>query len=554
MPGEVELERLVVRLMGDSTHLERTANAAASKLDKGAKDIESRAKSLESRSAARGAALARSLQDPLERLTRQQTDLKAALDRGLITQQQYGKALTDARVQAGGLTRNLSGAVAQAGNLDFTSPKNTMAGLAGIMGTIPGAFGVIGAAAGGAIAGVIGIGTLLANLFKDKLQARADEAFNTIIDGSKTARQAIAGIKLDVLSDGLKELTTDFRRAEEAMSGAFGGFMRGLELIDMGPTRMMSDSIDDLIERAERAQDMVRRMEQSAGGQRLLRTAARGRAERDLENMREEVDLQRESFGLSEAQLRVARARRDIDRSGGGMAGDLEEAERAARVGEAFAAGSSMVRDLRQQVRDYGITAHEAAAQQLELVGALREAAELRSLERRMESLTLATRLNEQAWQSAHQVWEETRTPMERLEDRMQHLNQLFNTGRLTNETYERSVRAARRELETPVSPGGIQGIAAGSAEFRARAEAQREMLRGYQLPQDVRERIARRESGIAAGTAFGGGGPAPAPGGDGAAAVLSREVPNLSVLLKQILEAIRGGGGGGGPPGGGLS
>jgi len=537
--SEVEIERMVVRLVGDKAQYDQALAGAVASTDAAHGKIAQTATNLEQGAARRGAALARSFQEPIERMERQSKDLKAALDKGLITQQQYAKAMTDMKVNAGGLTRSLSGAVAMAGNLDFTSPKNALAGMAGIAGTIPGSLGVIGAAAGGAIAGIIGLSTMLSKVWEDKLLSAAGKAFDAMIDGSKTAGQALASIRVDTLADGLKELTAEMRRIQVTADGLAAPFAR-LEFMREGVAAGFAAGIDDVVQRAEEAQRLLREMNNNVRYQQVLREAASARAQRDLLNMQEELRLRRETVGMTERQAQLARAMRDL-----GPVWFREQVEAAARYEIAITEGAEALAELSAQLRDYGITTTEARARQLELMGAFEEADKLRGLERTLEALQQATERNNQAWQAAQQVFESTRRPAELYEDQMQRLNHLFNEGNLDVETYGRAVRRAGNELERSRQlAASFQLAAVGSGEDAARMQAQQEMLAQQRLPEDVRARIARRErenEGPGAGPAGGAGAIAPAIASEGAA---TRTV--LEAMLRQLtnIASVFGGGG----------
>jgi hypothetical protein len=140
---------------------------------------------------------------------------------------------------------------------------------------------------------------------------------------------------------------------------------------------------------------------------------------------------------------------------------------------EVTKSGTSTLQSLEKQISDFGLTAGEATARRLELIGNQELAAQVRRADILHEQMKLT---------------DEVRTPQEKYNDRLVDLNRLLDGSEKGQERYARAVMKARSEiLGQGKALEQLKGIQAGSADALAAVLNYQEMRNvGQDIFKDV--------------------------------------------------------------------
>ena len=423
----VEVEKLIVRLVGDSTQYQQTLKTAEAATKTSAKQIETASTNMGGLTD-KGGQAARTLQR-----------LAPAFDvRAIISSSQSAE-------QALGAVGHMGSSVAMS-------------------------FGPIGMAASVGIGLAIAAVTLLSKLMKDDLQERANKAFESVIDGSKRASQAIAEIKVEILNEGLQETANLVRRLNDP--GNMAGLMLGVE----GAARVIAESVAEAVQQAERAQDLVRQLAADPNMQRLRIQAIGARAEVNLEAITAELELRRDNVGLTQEQIRLEEIRRDLQAANLPTAG-VDAARAMLDWTNAMETAHQALTEVNNELNNFGMTAVQVQAAALEAAGAFEEAVELLLAENRLVALQTATQEWSDALEEASSIISGARTPAEQYADTIANIMRLVDAGAGELGDFANAIDAARVAFE--------QADPATQA-WRRQVEEGMNVIRGLQSPVEI--------------------------------------------------------------------
>jgi hypothetical protein len=129
--------------------------------------------------------------------------------------------------------------------------------------------------------------------------------------------------------------------------------------------------------------------------------------------------------------------------------------------------------ELQKQVDQFGLTDAQKKSADLSALGASPEQlAQAKKLADQLDSMNAAKKKQDDMASKAKEVFDSTRTPMEKYESKIGELGDLLNSGKLDWDTYGRAVRQARGELEksteTPnlAAPDLFKAGSAAAAKF----------------------------------------------------------------------------------------
>lgn len=413
-------------------------------------------------------------------------------------------------------------------------------GLAGKgVGALTTAFGAVkGAIAatgiGLLVVGIAGVVSWISNLSTESGKAKkaAQDAFGSMLDGSKNARQALADVRINTLTEGFKEAAA---AANPGFWGRAWNFITG-----RSAQQNVSRAIDTTIERARAAQAQMRQMLADPRMQQMQRQVATERAVAGASDQAATMQQEVARLGMAEdaskryalAQQLAANANISVAEASRVLAPQLAQMERAQRQISAQNVANN-ARNLEQQVarlgmasdasERYSMAQEHATRSGISMEEALRELGP--SLERvrvaqgRMaaqESVDIAKGLEQQVARlgmsedaanryalaqqfaartgvsmeqalntigpqldrirvaqeqiAAQKVWEETRTPQEQFQKRLEELNTLLDNGRISWQTYSRAVGKAEKDtLGAAGATEKFNAASAGSAEAVSR-------------------------------------------------------------------------------------
>ena len=382
---------------------------------------------------------------------------------------------------------------------------------------IPGPMGAIAST----VVGVVGsiVSTIAAE--SEVMKKRAGEAFGSIISGSKNARQAIADVRLDTMTQGFQALARVQMEAQNEnifQRLATGG-------MNQIAANNMDANIAGIVNQANRTADLVRRLNSDPRMRAVLERTASERAVRQTGDTAEGLRAQagtagartaaflggadaREAADAATRQNMVETTANQIRREGETRAQALARANQmlaaglnqvaaaqqglraaaaGAEIGQSLAAGREEL-DLVERRVQYlqtarGITAdmtqEQAALARLEREGASPQVVQARR--QQLDALQNA-RVRQEAAQQGRALREQMRAPMEVYQEEIERLTQLRQNGAIDETTFRRAQGRAMDQMvaaagEAPVGQAALMegSAAAASAILRAQRQQQRE-------------------------------------------------------------------------------
>ncbi len=338
---------------------------------------------------------------------------------------------------------------------------------------------------------------------------RAGTALASIVTGARNASQAVAGVRLDSLTEDLQGIVRD---------AAAGNLQRNTPLGGESLEQALQRRIGDMQTRAQAAADVTGRiaanpqLQGQVAGLAQQRFAARGNeAVQGLQNDRGQAELAArlasqgvEAGRAADSVQRLAMVQRlatDANisleeatrRTAAGMErfAQIQEQTRAAQatrsVAESIRGGReelemddrrlAVIRDMRPLVAD--VSQEEQQLAQLRRAGASDLVVAQR--QRQIEQLGEA-RVQQQAAQQGRALTEQTRSPEEVFEQERLRLDTLRFRGEISDDVHARGMDRALQQVEraageAPVGQAALQegSAAAASAILRAQRQMERE-------------------------------------------------------------------------------
>lgn len=355
----------------------------------------------------------------------------------------------------------------------------------------------------------------LVGLFKQS-ESAAHKALMTMVDGSKTATQALGDLHVEVLTDKLKGVIEESVRLSTQTNSMFGNFIRqsfdATHGVDAFANMMTQAFERDVTDAVASAADQIRLLSTlllNPEVQRAMRLLEQARATRDLGAMQEELRLRRENIGLSEQEMNLRRLAARLPREGlPGMVASfwIQQLQATLQNVTAMERADQTVRRLSDSYRDLGLSAEEAAAQQAEAAGLPEQADKIRNLAASIDSWRQAQDNLNRAHQYSQQLYERTRTGEERIADEIENINRDFARGTQSVEVYTRAILQQQQALQQlQATQEQFDSVRFGSAAARARLEAQRSLFAAATLNPNSQRVIQQRLAQNAAVPAAGG-------------------------------------------------
>jgi hypothetical protein len=451
-----------------------------------------------------------------------------------------------------------------------------------------------GRAAGAGIA-VIGLTTAVMKLneaFADNTARAAQQGFNAIVSGAKSVRVAMAGMGLERLRTSLTEAFTQLNPSTFLERFPV---LTGLRLIPenikrlaegkgtIGPVMLAYQDLTKAVDDYATAQEKAGRLLETAGAKRAIRAATVANLKEEIASLQEEAEARRDNASATEEELKVLVMRRRLSSVGAGDAltkelnqlkatlldtgiGRLTEelshagltagmtadevkifdlATRGASEGtlqflktladrnEATVEGARLLKEMTRALDDFGLSQAQAAARRAGGVGDTGLAFNLQLAERMKLQLELnkatdeftaamggatkaqlaflgasdsiagALAATKARFDEGRRVTEQYALPQERLAQTWREMNDLLAAGTIDINTYSRSMLAAKKAAEGTAA-AVRQVTNAFSAESFGRIQEYEDMLRLGSLEPGLRP--AAGAAATAAGSAEAGG------------------------------------------------
>lgn len=139
------------------------------------------------------------------------------------------------------------------------------------------------------------------------------KAFDAIVDGSKSAEKAVADLRLENITSGIKDLFKDLRSLESLYESFIGKFVaESLGALSPGLAGHAEEGLAEIARRAESRVAILQHLMGLPAMQALLAEARSARAQAQLSELREELALRGRLAGLTEDQARLERLRRAL--------------------------------------------------------------------------------------------------------------------------------------------------------------------------------------------------------------------------------------------------
>jgi hypothetical protein len=271
MAGEIELERMLVRLVGDGTQYKAMLQQAAEQSNAAGKAI--------------GGGLA-----PAEH-----AGGKLALS---MRDSRHAIHLLGAVTGLEGVTRP-----AMMGVYAWHLFEHSIHGVTAALGTMGTAFAATGL--GVAIAGVA-VAVHYYEKFQEVQKAAKESAgkmWGEVISGAKDAKQALQEVRPEALEAGFKKLTEETLNPGW-MKYIWEGILQTARQGDVGEQKKLSEGIDQVMQKAQRAQEILTKMTKTRPYQEMAETAARERIPAKAEAEVDKLERARELAGLSEDEAK----------------------------------------------------------------------------------------------------------------------------------------------------------------------------------------------------------------------------------------------------------
>ncbi len=481
-------------------------------------------------------------------------ELKAATaaEQGLRSAQR-GQALKQAVFSGGGAATaaGLAGGAIRAGLSQYqgaATPKDSVQEGLGMVGqfaqALPGPLGAIAGTVTSTIGSIVAYFNAEANMMKE----RVGGALSGIISGSKNAREAMASIRTDTLTAGF-----------EGIQRAIAGIVSSPELQQLMGRGVLqariNETIPQVIERAERTQELMRQVQadprvqemqrQTAGeravqgvrgqafdqtlgqaGQATMRTQELGQG-RGLQEAADAADRYARTLALATQIQQPANAQftegqqraRAFGQAADMLRGDLQRLAEVQRINRAAQATVQVAEAVRgtsddieltnrrlAQMQDMRAITADVVAEEHQLEMLRRQGASADVIQRRQAQIEQLRGVREQesAQQQGRQVTEQTRNPLETFERERERLDQMLQRGTISNDVHARGMQNALQNVERAAgeAPSGQAALqegsaAAASAILRAQRQMEREdpMARLQRAFGELRD-VARAQEG----------------------------------------------------------